>query len=255
MNISVSDLLGFKIQAEDGDIGSVDDVLFDYHTWDLRYLVVDTGGWLFGRKVLIPPLAAYEPDVGSKHLPVRMTKEQIKDSPDIASDPPVSREQEIAYYDYYHWPYYWVVGGNAGFGHIDGLGEAPPVTPPDPEVMLRKPNAQTPEERDYSLRSASMVMGYTVRHSDYEIGHVKDFLLDGATWSLPFMVVEMKKDNDTMRVLIPTSQIEKVGWPEKDLFIKVDPFYLGSAPVYDETVQRDPVYLGKVTDYFSGRVG
>ena len=50
---SMKDLHGFTIGATDGDIGTVQEVYFDDVDYTVRYLVVDTGGWLFGR---------YEPD-------------------------------------------------------------------------------------------------------------------------------------------------------------------------------------------------
>ncbi len=50
-------LTGYTIQATDGHIGDVSDVLFDDATWKTRWLVVDTGHWLPGRKALIHPFA------------------------------------------------------------------------------------------------------------------------------------------------------------------------------------------------------
>lgn len=50
MLVTVKDLEGYAIHASDGDIGHVRDVYFDDQTWVVRYLAVDTGGWLTGRK-------------------------------------------------------------------------------------------------------------------------------------------------------------------------------------------------------------
>jgi uncharacterized protein YrrD len=50
---SLHRLLGFSIGATDGEIGHVKDFYYDDKTWTVRYLVVETGNWLFGRKVLI----------------------------------------------------------------------------------------------------------------------------------------------------------------------------------------------------------
>ena len=46
----------YEIQASDGELGHVDDYIFDDETWTIRYLVVDTKNWLPGRKVLVAPL-------------------------------------------------------------------------------------------------------------------------------------------------------------------------------------------------------
>jgi len=50
-----STIHGYAIAASDGEIGRVSDFLFDDATWLIRWLVVETGSWLSGRKVLLPP--------------------------------------------------------------------------------------------------------------------------------------------------------------------------------------------------------
>ena len=54
-------VIGKTIDAVDGEIGSVDDLYFDDQTWSVRYLIVDTGKWLSGRKVLVAPDAIVKP--------------------------------------------------------------------------------------------------------------------------------------------------------------------------------------------------
>jgi hypothetical protein len=53
----LSKLVGSPIRALDGEIGRIKDVYFDDHRWTVRYLVVDSGGWLTGRKVLISAIS------------------------------------------------------------------------------------------------------------------------------------------------------------------------------------------------------
>ena len=50
---NMSDLKGSKIKARDGEVGEVEDFYFDDDKWTIRYLVVDTGNWLPGGRVLI----------------------------------------------------------------------------------------------------------------------------------------------------------------------------------------------------------
>jgi hypothetical protein len=54
---SMKDLHGFRIGATDGDIGTVQECYFDDVSYTVRYVVVDTGGWLGERKVLLSPIA------------------------------------------------------------------------------------------------------------------------------------------------------------------------------------------------------
>ncbi len=50
-----SSIDGYAITASDGRIGTVNDFLFEDSSWLVRWLVVDTGNWLSGRKVLLSP--------------------------------------------------------------------------------------------------------------------------------------------------------------------------------------------------------
>ena len=55
MQINTNKLVGYNLEATDGEIGKVESFYFDDDTWTIRYMVVKTGGWLSGRKVLISP--------------------------------------------------------------------------------------------------------------------------------------------------------------------------------------------------------
>ena len=108
---SMKDLEEYAIRATDGTIGHVKDFYFDDVAWVIRYLVVDTGTWLSGRKVLISPIAIGHPNWTEKILPVAITKEQVKNSPTVDTEKPVSRQHEIEYFGFYGYPFYW---GGAG---------------------------------------------------------------------------------------------------------------------------------------------
>ncbi|MEV6303993.1 PRC-barrel domain-containing protein [Actinoplanes sp. NPDC051861] len=73
------DLVGFKVEATDGHIGSIDQASYDVGG---AHLVVDTGPWIFGRKVLLPAGTVQTVDHAEKKVYVDRTKEQIKSSPE-----------------------------------------------------------------------------------------------------------------------------------------------------------------------------
>ncbi|MEO8766933.1 MAG: PRC-barrel domain-containing protein, partial [Nitrosospira sp.] len=104
---SIKDLEGFAAEATDGLIGHVKDFYFDDEAWTIRFLVVETGAWLEGRKVLISPVAIGVPDWVRRLLPVSVTREQVRKSPDVDSQKPISRQHEVENYAYYGFPYYW----------------------------------------------------------------------------------------------------------------------------------------------------
>jgi hypothetical protein len=90
-----SDVHGTAIEATDGSIGSVDDFLFSDDRWTVRWAVIDTGNWLPGRRVLLPPNRLTLPADRSGNISVALTRKQVEDSPEIDRDPPVSRQQEM----------------------------------------------------------------------------------------------------------------------------------------------------------------
>ncbi len=107
MKRSIKSLIGYTMGATDGEIGKVKEFYFDDESWTIRYLIVETGSWLSGRKVLISPDALLTPDWQQKVFPVNLTKKQIKNSPHIDTEKPVSRQQEMKLYEHYPWTSYW----------------------------------------------------------------------------------------------------------------------------------------------------
>ena len=73
MLMKTSDIKGFTISASDGILGTVTDFLFDEDSWTLRWIVVDAGTWLTGRKVLLPVSVLGHPDLAARSFPVRLT--------------------------------------------------------------------------------------------------------------------------------------------------------------------------------------
>jgi hypothetical protein len=98
---NVKDLRGYALRATDGVIGKVDDFYFDDEDWGIRYLVVETGTWLSGRKVLISPMSLGHAGWMGRQLPVALTRRQVERSPDIDTRKPVSRQHEAEYSRYY----------------------------------------------------------------------------------------------------------------------------------------------------------
>lgn len=78
------DITGYHLQASDGEIGHVDDVLID-GSWKIRYLVVDTSNWIGGKSVVISPAALHGIDWSHSKMQVDLTREAIRESPSFDS--------------------------------------------------------------------------------------------------------------------------------------------------------------------------
>lgn len=91
-----AEFIGFSVEARDGQIGTIDDASWET---DTDHLVVDTGPWIFGRKVLIPAGLIEAIDLDNHTVQVGLTRQQVKDSP--AFDPDRHRNRSHDYWDPY----------------------------------------------------------------------------------------------------------------------------------------------------------
>jgi hypothetical protein len=97
------DIKGFKVEATDGEIGKVDEATYEVGS---SSIVVDTGPWIFGRKVVLPAGVIETLDLEDGKVRVRLTKDQIKNSPEYDSTiddyrSETYRDRLGSYYDSY----------------------------------------------------------------------------------------------------------------------------------------------------------
>ena len=100
-------VLGNHIHATDGDIGHVQDLLIDDHTWAIRYLIVDTSNWWGGHQVLIAPQWITTVSWSDAKVSVDLTRQAIKDAPPYDSLAQLDRQQEQSIYEHHGRPDYW----------------------------------------------------------------------------------------------------------------------------------------------------
>ena len=76
----LSRIVGFGVEARDGSIGKVDEATNDVGA---SYIVVDTGKWIFGKRVMIPASMIDRVDYDNENVYVSATKEEIKNAPEF----------------------------------------------------------------------------------------------------------------------------------------------------------------------------
>jgi uncharacterized protein YrrD len=101
-------LIGTDIHALDGEMGHIDDFYFDDLTWTVRYMIVSTGSWFSEKHVLLSPTSIRDVVWEERAVYVDLSKEQIKESPDLELRKPVTREQELELVRHFRWPSYWL---------------------------------------------------------------------------------------------------------------------------------------------------
>jgi hypothetical protein len=220
-------MTGFAIGATDGAIGKLKDLYFDDQCWAVRYLVVDTGGWLGGRQVLISPISVEDIDWSARTVRLRLSRAQVEGSPDVDTDKPVSRQHESDFLRYYGYPDYWggpLLWGATPYPFFD-VGAPIPV-PVEEEKAAARPG-------DPHLRSATELCGYGIHASDGAIGHLGDLLLERKSWALRYLVVDTRNWWPGEQVVVPPRWIGRIDWPERQVEVGVSRAEVKGAPRFD----------------------
>jgi len=227
----------FEIVATDGRIGAVDDFYFDDERWAIRYVVVDTGRWLPGRRVLVSPLSITLTEWSEQRLRLSISRDQVRDSPGIDTHRPVSRRHERDHLDYYGYPYYW---GHAGLWGAHAI----PMLPTPEQIAAQRTRAAEVEREaadlgDTHLRSTAEVSGYVIRALDGDLGHVENILFDDISWAIRYFVVDTSNWWFGKRVLVAPEWIADISWPDGSVSVKVTRRLLKSATQYDRAQHID----------------
>jgi len=194
MLMSVDELRDFDLVATDGEIGSIRGVYFDDSSWMMLYLILDTGKWLPGRKVIISTRAIEGWDLQNKKVMVALSKDRIENSPKVDEDEPLSLEGQTRIDNYYGWS-----GGS-------------PMT------------SHTQSTRD--------VIGTYIVAKDGEIGHVEDFIIDNEGWLVRYMVVDTANWWPGKKVLMSTSWVRSLKWTDKKVHVDLTREEIKGSPEY-----------------------
>ena len=233
---------GYTIEARDARLGTVSDFLFEDASWMIRWLVVDTGHWLSGRKVLLPPSALGHPDPPSHRFPVKLTAQQVNNSPEIDTDRPVSRQMESHIFDYYDWDPYWRGAMAAPFAAPLYLPRSKPL-----EHVRAGPQST---EGDPHLRSTAAVTGYHIHATDAQIGHVEDFLVNDAGWSIRYLVVDTSNWWPGEQILISPRAVREIDWADRSIHLNISRQRVKGGRVYDPSRMADRTNEESMLKYY-----
>ena len=218
---NVKDIESFTIHATDGTLGAPKDFYFDDEAWVIRYLVVETD-WATRRRVLISPYSIRTADWEGKVLPLSLSCQEIKGSPDIDTDKPVSRQQEMGYLGYYGYGAYWGGGGLWGSALYPDTLQAGLLSP-----------ATASQSNDPHLRSINAVTRYYVHATDGDIGHVQGFLVNEQSWAIQYLIVNTSNWWSGHQVLIAPPWIDHVSWAESMVYLDLTREAVKNSPPHD----------------------
>lgn len=219
----VRNLEGCLVRAQDGPAGRVAGVLFDDESWDVRYLVVDTGGRLPGERVLLlPDFVEGVNEAMPASVRVGITQPQVWESPPVSADRPVSARQEADYYAH--------------------LAAAPYFGPSVPVFPLYLDPGVAEEDGDPHLRSAKEVRGYAIRTQDRPIGHVEDLVYDDRDWMVRYLIVDTRDWLPGKKVPVSVDWVYRISWSGAEVGLDLAADEIESAPGWRQGTVMDRPY-------------
>jgi hypothetical protein len=229
MLISAKRLHGFTVEGGDEYVGTIKDLLFNSDTWEIEYLDVDTGKWLPGRRVILPPSLVEAVDYARQTMTALLRRDQVQQGPPLESNMPVSRKLELEFARYYAWGPY---GAN--------------IVPSNIESMV---------EDESSLRSTKAVAGYEIEATDDEFGYVDDFIVDDHdsednSWSLRYFVVGPHRWLPTRRLLLSPKWVEKIDWATRHVRVDLTEKMIKGSPAFDPETPVNRQYEEVLYDYY-----
>ncbi len=199
---------GTTVEASDGKVGKLCDLLFDEQSWNIRHLVLDGGTWLNRRRVTLPPDIVQRRDWADHRLLVTgLTRQQVIDSPGTQTHLPLSEQtlEEVTIMD---WEIYWV----------DALNH-PWQVPGDPRLC-----------------SAHEVAGYHIQAVDGPLGHVADFVVDDQSWAIRFLAVDTRNWWPGKHVLVTPARVEVIDRPNRTLALSIPREAIEHSPQYRDSI-------------------
>jgi uncharacterized protein YrrD len=203
---SVNDLADFSIGATDGDIGQVEGFCFDEERWNVHYIVVNTGGWLHARRVLIAPASVERVDWNTRTIEMALTREEVKNS------------QRIDRRDRYSW------------------------RPRRLETKKQTKNSSVAQvTASEHLRNTRQLGGFGLAARDGAIGHLDDFIIDDESWMIRYLVVDTRNWWPGKKVMLSPHWIKRVSWRKRNIEVELSRKQIKDSPEYDDSslVDRD----------------
>jgi uncharacterized protein YrrD len=104
---SGNEIFKYNLHAVDGDIGHVEGLLVDEKAWAIRYIVVNTGNWWSGHRVIVAPQWIEGLNWEEKTVSISLTRDAVRSSPPYAPGAQMGRDEESRIFHHYGKPGYW----------------------------------------------------------------------------------------------------------------------------------------------------
>ena len=224
---SIRVLLGYGVEATDGRIGAVKDILFNQYGWCVCHIMIDLTDLIPGKCVVLPPDAFGQPEGKDTSFPVNLSCAELKNGPTLEIDETEYQKHADELCLHHGWEPCW---------------RCPSV---GPEWEQYKNS-----EEEMQMRSSREVMLYDVEATDGSIGHVEDLILDDSEWIIRYVVVHTKNWLPGRKVLIAPSWISRIVWDEKKVQLSHIRQEVKDSPLFDPSEPINRKFEEVLYDYY-----
>lgn len=202
-------LFGFRVCATDEDIGKVEDFFVDDRAWQVRYMLVRTGGMFSGASAVIPAACLGRSDSTARKIPVKFSKAELEGLAE-AGVKPVAEEMRALL--------------KALYGRSDDRRD---------RGFIRVGCPSTQNDAASSLRSVRELASYQIETRTGPCGLCTDLLADVDEWSVPYLVVNTKEWRPHGHVLAPTTWVSEISWRDMEIVVGTSREKLQKAQRFD----------------------
>jgi hypothetical protein len=251
-----SALKGLHIISDDGDAGVLEQLLFDDRNGAIRYIVIDIDTHHAYKRKLLSPIAVYK--ISKNGLHVKVSSQLLRNSPDIDTAAPVSRQMEEALHKYYSLPCYWLFPesytllGGAIYPGIS-IPYAYPAAGDDIEfsdIYSRESHLENTSSSSH-LRLTNEVKGYLAIATDGEIGPLVDVFIDDKQWIIKFLIMDTGHFFPGRKVLLPYLMVKKIEWTNASINVSADRKTIRESPVYNQEYPVTEEFAKRLLGYYN----
>jgi uncharacterized protein YrrD len=253
MFVSEEGLRNLHVDALDGYFGKIDEFYFEEKSWAVRYIIIIYGFLHHVRKMISPSVIE---NMSTERIAVKLNIEQIKNSPDIDTQKPVSRELEEKIHKYYGWPNYWTYPpytNTYGTALYPGFGLSYPYSMPlyrDRDKIHEEMNKDIKNIQS-NLRSTKELIGYSAKSRNQYIGRIKDYLVDDKSWALRYTIIDTDSFLSGKKIIIASHWAIDIDWFSKTIFFDIDEQVIKNGPSYENSMVLDRDFESRIFDYYN----
>jgi hypothetical protein len=207
---------GYSVEATDGLSGTVEDFIFEDVGWTIRWLVVETGDWLSGRRVYVPVSAFGKPDPKERKIPLILTMDQIGQY----QSGDASQLKDDA----------------TGAHFTQGEVAAGPV-----------------HHGQNHFRSLARLEGSAIEATDDEVGHAENFIIETDTWLVKYLVVHTSDWWPGEKLLVAVDTISGIDYTRNILKLDVTRQFVKDSLPFSPEQTEEGAYDESFLTYFGIR--